>query len=205
MIWNDGVLVTPGRADRRDHLVRGMRVWPPERSKLGAFCYLGGDPGFIPGMKVLYLGAAAGTTVSYLADYVEVVYAVEFAADPFRQLIRLAERRTNIIPFLADARSPEQYDIFIEPVDLICQDIAQRDQAAILIRNLHLLVPGGRFILMLKVRSISATATREEVVSGVTDILAGCGVPDITTTILEPYYPQHVAISGVVSPGGVKP
>ncbi|WP_411021402.1 fibrillarin-like rRNA/tRNA 2'-O-methyltransferase, partial [Salmonella sp. s37812] len=47
------------------------RVWNPFRSKLAA-AILGGVDGIhiVPGAKVLYLGAAAGTTVSHVADIV---------------------------------------------------------------------------------------------------------------------------------------
>lgn len=56
------------------------RVWNPFRSKIAA-SILGGitDTGIFPGAKVLYLGAASGTTVSHVSDIVGptgVVYAV---------------------------------------------------------------------------------------------------------------------------------
>ena len=47
------------------------RVWNPFRSKLGAGVLGGLDDIFIkPGAKVLYLGAASGTSVSHVADIV---------------------------------------------------------------------------------------------------------------------------------------
>ena len=60
-------------------------------------------------MRVLYLGAANGTTVSHVADYVDVVYAVEFAPRPMQDLLEVCRRRRNIIPIMADAARPEQY------------------------------------------------------------------------------------------------
>ena len=47
------------------------RVWNPFRSKLAA-AILGGveDIHIGPGKKVLYLGAASGTTVSHVSDIV---------------------------------------------------------------------------------------------------------------------------------------
>jgi rRNA 2'-O-methyltransferase fibrillarin len=59
------------------------RVWNPFRSKLGA-AILGGIENIhiTPGSKVLYLGAASGTTVSHVSDIVGPegrVYAVEFS------------------------------------------------------------------------------------------------------------------------------
>ncbi len=47
------------------------RVWNPFRSKLAAAILGGVDKIHIhPGSKVLYLGAASGTTVSHVADIV---------------------------------------------------------------------------------------------------------------------------------------
>ena len=58
------------------------RVWNPFRSKLAAGILGGLDEIFIrPGAKVLYLGAASGTSVSHVADIVGpegTVFAVEF-------------------------------------------------------------------------------------------------------------------------------
>ena len=59
------------------------RVWNPFRSKLAAAILGGLDDIFMkPGSKVLYLGAASGTSVSHVADLVGpegTVYAVEFS------------------------------------------------------------------------------------------------------------------------------
>lgn len=47
------------------------RVWNPFRSKLAAAVMAGiGDIHIKPGFKVLYLGAASGTTVSHVSDIV---------------------------------------------------------------------------------------------------------------------------------------
>ena len=95
------------------------RVWNPFRSKLAAGVLGGMDDIFIaPGKKVLYLGAASGTSVSHVADIVGpvsllclrewridrflmlqegVVYAVEFSPRSGRDLINMAKKRTNVI------------------------------------------------------------------------------------------------------------
>ena len=62
-----------------------------------------------PGSKVLYLGAASGTTVSHVADLVGpegAVYAVEFSKRSGRDLVNMAKKRTNVIPIIEDARHP---------------------------------------------------------------------------------------------------
>jgi len=89
------------------------RVWNPFRSKLAAAVLGGVDNIWIkPGSKVLYLGAAAGTTVSHVADIVGptgCVYAVEFSHRPGRDLINMAKSRTNVIPIIEDARHPLKF------------------------------------------------------------------------------------------------
>lgn len=81
--------------------------------------------------QVLYLGAAAGTTVSHVADIVGpsgCVYAVEFAHRPGRDLINMAKSRTNVIPIIEDARHPLKYRMLVGMVDAVFADVAQPDQ-----------------------------------------------------------------------------
>jgi len=53
------------------------RVWNPYRSKLAAAIVGGIEDVYIkPGSKVLYLGAASGTTVSHVSDVVGPVIAI---------------------------------------------------------------------------------------------------------------------------------
>eukprot|EP00118_Oscarella_pearsei_P018203 m.185424 g.185424 ORF g.185424 m.185424 type:complete len:222 (+) comp39336_c0_seq31:39-704(+) len=86
------------------------RVWNPFRSKLAAAIVGGIDKIHIrPGSRVLYLGAASGTTVSHVADIVGpegLVYAVEFSHRSGRDLINVAKKRTNVIPIIEDACRP---------------------------------------------------------------------------------------------------
>ena len=93
------------------------RVWNPFRSKIAAAILGGVDNVHIkPGSKVLYLGAAAGTTVSHVADVVGpegAVYAVEFSHRPGRDLVNMAKKRTNVIPIIEDARHPQKYRMLV--------------------------------------------------------------------------------------------
>lgn len=77
------------------------RVWNPFRSKLAAGILGGLDNIHVgPGKKVLYLGAASGTSVSHVADVVGpegTVYAVEFSHRSGRDLVNMAKKRTNVI------------------------------------------------------------------------------------------------------------
>jgi len=113
----------------------GVRLWDPFRSKLAALLLKGRGSGIrlSRDSSVLYLGAATGTTASHVSDIVAdgMVYAVEFSPRAMRDLILLCERRGNIVPILADAARPEDYCALVEPVDLVYQDVAQKNQAEI--------------------------------------------------------------------------
>lgn len=175
----------------------GYRLWDPFRSKLAAFLLKskGPKPALSSDSKVLYLGAATGTTVSHVSDIVSdgLVYAVEFSPRSMRDLVRLCERRENIIPILADASRPEDYAFMLEPVDLVYQDVAQRNQAEIASSNCRrYLKPGHDMILMLKTRSVDVSASPQAVLSSETEKLQGldlCCVLD-----LLPFHQDHYAV-----------
>ncbi len=116
------------------------RVWNPFRSKLAAGILGGMEDIFMrPGSKVLYLGAASGTSVSHVADIVGpegTVFAVEFSHRSGRDLINMATHRTNVIPIIGgyhsntslyyitnklaeDARHPLKYRMLVSMVDCI--------------------------------------------------------------------------------------
>jgi rRNA 2'-O-methyltransferase fibrillarin len=123
------------------------RAWNPFRSKLAAGILGGLDSIFMrPGSKVLYLGAASGTSVSHVADIVGptgAVYAVEFSHRSGRDLINMATRRTNVIPIVEDARHPMKYRMLMPMVDCIFADVAQPDQARIVALNAKMYLKQG--------------------------------------------------------------
>lgn len=99
---------------------------------------------------MLYLGAAAGTTVSHVADIVGpsgCVYAVEFAHRPGRDLINMAKSRTNVIPIIEDARHPLKYRMLVGMVDTVFADVAQPDQVWFLTFALPAFISPKRFLL----------------------------------------------------------
>jgi fibrillarin-like pre-rRNA processing protein len=185
-------------------IFEGYRIWDPRRSKLAALLLKRYEAeqrsainslGLVSDRKVLYLGAATGTTVSHMADIVcdGLIYAVEFSPRSMRDLLRLCEARHNIIPVLEDATRPERYSALVEPVDIIYQDVAQRDQAGIANKNANrYLKPGGTLILMIKTRSIDVTRPPREVYHAETDRLEGFDV--IEELDLWPYHRDHWAI-----------
>ncbi len=107
------------------------RVWNPYRSKIAAAVIGGVSDIYIkPGSKVLYLGAASGTTVSHVSDIIGpsgIVYAVEFSARSGRDLVNMSKKRTNVVPIVGDARKPWEYRILVGMVDVVFADVAQPD------------------------------------------------------------------------------
>jgi fibrillarin-like pre-rRNA processing protein len=180
-----------------ERILEGYRLWDPFRSKLAALLLKGRStrPVLASDAKVLYLGGATGTTVSHVGDIVRdgLVYAVEFSPRAMRDLIRLCERRNNIIPILADASRPEEYASLLEPVDLIYQDVSQRNQAEIATRNCaRYLKPGGELILMLKTRSVDVTARPHAVLQAEIKNLQGLDLLPVLD--LLPFHQDHFAI-----------
>ena len=119
--------LAPGRAVYGERLItfKGVeyRIWDPYRSKLAAAILKGlKNVPIKPGNKVLYLGAASGTTASHVSDIVGEnghVYCVEFSARAIRELVNnVCAFRPNMSPILEDARLPERYAMLIEKVDL---------------------------------------------------------------------------------------
>merc|ERR1719454_883547 len=128
------------------------RVWNPFRSKLAAAIVGGVENIHVkPGAKLLYLGAASGTTVSHCSDLVGptgCVYAVEFSARSGRDLVNCAKRRTNIIPIVEDARKPQKYRMLVGMVDVIFADVAQPDQARIVTHNASFFLKNGGWVVI---------------------------------------------------------
>jgi len=100
-----------------------FRLWATRRSKLAAAIHNGLNEMPIQlGSRVLYLGAASGTTVSHVSDIIGpegAVYGVEFSPRTARDLFTLATTRTNIYPIVDDARYPSRYNpIVTGPIDV---------------------------------------------------------------------------------------
>ena len=169
------------------------RGWDPRRSKLGAMFEQGVETGLEGGETVLYLGAAAGTTVSHVADFVGPTYAVEFAARPARDLLDAAAPRPNLFPLLKDARKPETYAHVVEPVDAIVQDVATRGQARVALVNRRFLHDDGRLLLSVKARSEDVTGDPDAVFETVLDELEE-GYDVLETRGLEPLHEDHLGV-----------
>ena len=168
------------------------RVWNPFRSKLAAAILGGIDDIYMkPGSKVLYLGAASGTSVSHVADIVGptgLVFAVEFSHRSGRDLINMAQHRTNVIPIIEDARHPLKYRMLVSMVDVIFADVAQPDQARIVGLNAHMYLKiGGGVVVSIKANCIDSTATPETVFANEVVKLRGERIKPKVQLTLEPF------------------
>lgn len=198
----DGRLATrnlvPGARVRDEDLVTvdGVehRTWDPSRSKLAAYVLKGAEVLPVgPGARVLYLGAGNGTTPSYVSDIVGEegrVVAVEFSPRALRDLLRVARDRPNLDPVLGDAWQPDGYARVAGHVDVVFQDVAQRDQAGIHLRNLERFRPGWG-LLTIKSRSVDVAREPREVYEEVVQRVRKAGWELVEVVELDPYETDH--------------
>lgn len=177
------------------------RVWDAFRSKLAGAIIKGLQNVPIgPGNKVLYLGAASGTTPSHVSDIVGeagLVYCIEFAQRSLRDLVNnVAAFRPNISPMLEDARMPERYAMFISgKVDVIYCDVAQPEQAKLLADNAdYFLKEAGWVMLACKSQSIDVTMSPQDVYKQEARLLQKRGYDVKEIVDLEPYDKAHAMI-----------
>jgi fibrillarin-like pre-rRNA processing protein len=196
--------LTPGLTVYGEQLIRlgdeEFRSWIPFRSKLAAAIIKGLDE--VPlnsGDKILYLGVASGTTCSHISDIVGKkghIWGVDFAPRPMRDLIeKVTRHRGNVSPILGDARRPGSYAMLVPKVDVVYADVAQPDQAEIVVRNAELfLKPGGWVMLAVKSRSIDVSLPPERVYAGEIEVLERKGFEIVETLRLDPYERDHAMV-----------
>ena len=205
------VNLAPGRTVYRERLVRlggkEYRLWDSYRSKLAASIVKDIAKIYIePGHRVLYLGAATGTTASHVSDIVGPsgrVYCIEFAPRVFRELLNnVCAFRRNMSPILADARFPERYRHLVTMVDDIYCDIAQPEQAKVVVANARrFLKPGGGLLLAVKARSIDVTKAPSEVFRREIEVLESGGFEVEDVVHLEPFDRDHVMVAATYRGG----
>ena len=198
--------LAPGRNVYGERLIHyggvEYRVWDAFRSKLAGAILKGLKTVPIkPTHKVLYLGAASGTTPSHVSDIVGEkghVYCVEFASRSIRDLVdNVCEYRFNMSPILEDARFPEKYRMFIQgKADDIYCDIAQPEQAKVLADNADVfLAKSGWVILAIKAQSIDVTRDPSDVYRSEMRVLEKRGFRIEEMVNLEPYDKAHAMIA----------
>lgn len=170
------------------------REWNPKHSKLAAAIKKKiSQLGIKKDSTILYLGCSTGTTVSHLSDLLTegFIFALDSSPRVLRELILMAEDRNNIAPILEDAFQTEEFKDKVPKVDIIYQDIAQRNQAEIFIENCKkFLKKGGFAILCLKSRSMDIKKTPKQVYKEVRNQLEKeLRVVDFRE--LDPFQKQH--------------
>jgi len=174
-----------------------FRYWNPDKSKLAAYLVKGGKTfPFDLKTNILYLGAASGTTVSHISDICPDgrIFSIEVARNPFKKLLTLAEKRPNIVPILEDANQPNIYSRLVNTVDIMYQDISQRNQTEIFIKNAFMLKSGGTGYLMVKARCIDVSASPARIFKDCQLELEGAGLKILEFVNLEPHEKDHAAI-----------
>jgi fibrillarin-like pre-rRNA processing protein len=175
------------------------RHWDPWRSKLAAYLLNGASRlPFDHPRRVLYLGAAHGTTLSHLSDLLpdSELFGVEKSGGSFSALLSLSRRRPNLFPILADAQLPERYLADVAPIDFLYQDIAQRNQADVFAENATAVLSAeGTALLMLKVRSVTQRRSVAAVVAETRTTLTRLGWQVVDQRSLAPFSRDHVALA----------
>jgi fibrillarin-like pre-rRNA processing protein len=203
-IWKEGKMYTldreHGRSVYGEKLIEidgnPYREWIPWRSKLSALMKKVEKEIPIEG-DILYLGAAQGTTVSHISDILVdgMIYAVEFSETAYRKLSLLAKKRDNILPILEDAFHPERFRAMVPPVDILYQDVSQKEQLKLFLVNSKIFLKnGGRGFLMLKSRSVDVTARPDDVYKKVAAGLRTEGLIVDRIVELDPFQVDHAAI-----------
>lgn len=171
-----------------------FREWSPRRSKLSAYYVLNGkECPFSNDSRVLYLGAASGTTASHISDLVPdgIVYCVEFSPRSFRDLVKVCDRRMNMVPLLGDATRPESFAFAVDGADIVYQDVAQKRQAEIFAENMETFSARTGF-LCIKARSEDVSASPERIFSASERTLMGRNFRILDKKHLDPYEKDHM-------------
>lgn len=178
------------------------REWNAYRSKLAAALLKGLEE--LPvkeGDRILYLGIASGTTASHISDLVGqkgVIYGIEFSPRVIRDLMQVVVDRRNILPILADARAPERYRFMVGSVNGLYSDVAQPEQADIVVRNAKFfLEEGGYLLLAIKARSIDVTREPSQVYLSEMRRLVEGGFEIRDVVHLDPFDRDHAMVYAV--------
>ncbi|HTY47353.1 MAG TPA: fibrillarin-like rRNA/tRNA 2'-O-methyltransferase [Methanomassiliicoccales archaeon] len=172
------------------------RQWDHRRSKLAAYLKLGGKHfPFTETSRVLYLGAASGTTASHVADVCVngTVFCIEFSPRSFRELVTVCEQRKNMVPILADATRPAEYKFVVETAEIVYQDVAQKNQAQILAKNMREF-SARHGLLALKARSEDVTLEPSTVFRNARSSLEMSKLKVDEVFALDPYEKDHAML-----------
>ena len=173
------------------------RELDPRHSKLGAALARGCQQfGVKAGDTMLYLGASHGYTPSFVSDMLGkegTLYCLDVASRVVRDLVFVCEERSNMIPIMANASLPESYAWRITSVDSVFQDISQRHQVEIFLKNIDLYLKSGGFgMLSVKARSIDVLRQPKDIFKDIKrqlDMIPGIVIVDYRE--LDPFEKDH--------------
>ena len=191
--------LTPGRKFFNEDLINEenteYRVFDPTRSKYAAAIMQ--KISKLPVKEddiILYLGASHGYTCSYLSDIIGIngfIFALDIAPRVVRDWVKVCEIRNNICPLLYDANKPELYKDKIAKADVVYQDIAQRNQVEIFLKNIDLFLRNnGYCLLAVKSRSIDVTKDPKQIYDIVKNKLIS-KLKIIDYKVLDPFQRDH--------------
>lgn len=171
------------------------REWDPFKSKLAASILKGSRNICIRKNDiVLYLGSASGTTLSHVSDIVGnegFIFAVDIAPRVMRDLIFLCYQRKNIAPVLEDANKIEGLMERICLVDVLYQDVAQKNQVEIFLKNAKIFLKNdGYALLAVKSRSIDVVEQPKKIFKKVGEEIEK-NLTIIDYRELEPFQKDH--------------
>lgn len=192
--------LTPGKKVYDEFLVNQnnieYREWDAYSSKLAAVILNGCRNIFLrKDDVVLYLGSASGTTVSHVSDIVGkdgFVFAVDIAPRVMRDLIFNCSARKNIAAVLTSANHTKELTEKVSAVDVIYQDIAQKNQVGIFLKNIKaFLKKDGYAIIAIKARSIDVARNPKHIFNEIREKLDKELIV-IDSKSLEPYQKDHM-------------
>jgi fibrillarin-like pre-rRNA processing protein len=172
------------------------REWNPYKSKYCAAIKKGLKNNiFLKSSIILYLGSAEGTTVSHVSDIVKdgIIFCVDLSNIAMQKLTKLAEERENLFPILSDANKIENYSEFVEDsIDVLFQDVSQRNQTEIFLKNSIFLKKNCYGALTLKTKSISQDKKEQTLKKELEKLEEVFKIEQIIN--LEPFEKEHYLI-----------
>lgn len=162
--------------------------------KLGAYRTNGGEAwDASQDENVLYLGAAEGVTARWMCERIEgTVLAVEKSPVAGLGLLRSAREVDNLVPYVGDARNPSAYAPLIPELGLLYQDVAQRDQVELFVKNVERFNPRRGF-LAVKARSIAVERDPKDVFNEARQRVEDVGHV-VDQVGLDPFHKDHAMI-----------
>lgn len=95
---------------------------------------------------------------------------------------------------------PNRYRMLLSTVDVIFADVAQPDQARIVVHNAQsFLKDGGHVIISIKASCIDSTAPPDTIFALEVEKLKDGNFKPLEQVTLEPYERDHAMVSGMLS------